>query len=222
MNLFFILFIPFLFITSPQAQEFMGLSDDQPMLIDEQHRTITLLAEFRPGAFSGRWKTTPNYHAVVWKKGRAAREALFVARVDDRTFHRALETLGATPGNNLNAAVWDYRKNKNRPEPDTRIEGTPVEVSFWWPGLPGPLPLDSLLHDPGGRGFDFRFGGNLAMIPKWKSGCIVCLYSCPGSKVGNYQYTVRDYVQRTTHFQVRPEFAGLKKKKAVLIFKIKR
>jgi heterodisulfide reductase subunit C len=34
-------------------------------------------------------------------------------------------------------------------------------------------------------------------------GCVVCLFSCPGSKVGNRTYTVRDYVQGTTRFRVR-------------------
>lgn len=41
-------------------------------------------------------------------------------------------------------------------------------------------------------------------IPRWKSGCVVCLYSCPGSKVGNARYTVRDYEKGTTRFRVRP------------------
>jgi hypothetical protein len=49
-----------------------------------------------------------------------------------------------------------------------------------------------------------RFGGHRANIPRWKSGCVVCLYSCPGSKVGNARYTVRDWEKGTTRFRVRP------------------
>ena len=48
-----------------------------------------------------------------------------------------------------------------------------------------------------------RFGGHRANIPKWKSGCVVCLYSCPGSKVGNARYTVRDYARNATRFRAR-------------------
>lgn len=48
-----------------------------------------------------------------------------------------------------------------------------------------------------------RFGGNRRNIPEWESGCIVCLYSCPGSKVGNARYTVRDYEDGVTRFRVR-------------------
>ncbi len=49
-----------------------------------------------------------------------------------------------------------------------------------------------------------RFGGHWANLPEWHSGCVVCLYSCPGSKVGNATYTVRDWVEGTTSFRVRP------------------
>ena len=48
-----------------------------------------------------------------------------------------------------------------------------------------------------------RFGGHRANVPEWHSGCVVCLYSCPGSKVGNATYTVRDWVEGTTRFRVR-------------------
>ncbi len=44
----------------------------------------------------------------------------------------------------------------------------------------------------------------VAKVPEWLSGCVVCLYSCPGSKVGNASYTIRDHVDGTTHFGVRP------------------
>ena len=59
-----------------------------------------------------------------------------------------------------------------------------------------------MLEDPSGRGFDMRFGGHRDNIPRWHSGCVVCLYSCPGSKIGNAAYTVRDFVLGTTHFSV--------------------
>ena len=63
--------------------------------------------------------------------------------------------------------------------------------------------LALLLEDPGGRGLAFRFGGHAANIPIWKSGCGVCLYSCPGAKVGNAAYTVRNYVDGVTRFRIR-------------------
>ncbi|HLN58674.1 MAG TPA: YdjY domain-containing protein [Thermoanaerobaculia bacterium] len=144
------------------------------------------------------------YHAVVWKGGRAAHAALFEAEVTDRQVLEALESLGAKPGNNLPMEAWEERKNLKNPAPDTVIAGPGVEIFVRLPGGKTLVPLASVLEDPGGRGLALRFGGNEANIPKWKSGCIVCLYSCPGSKVGNAKYTVRDYTREATRFRVRP------------------
>jgi hypothetical protein len=147
----------------------------------------------------------PGYHLIVWKDGGAAMAALFRAEVNDVQVLDALERLGARPGNALGMAAWDERKEPSSKAPDQVIAGPPVEVLVRVPGRPAPLTLDQILEDPGGRGFDMRFGGHRANIPKWKSGCVVCLYSCPGSKVGNARYTVRDWVKGTTRFRVRKD-----------------
>jgi hypothetical protein len=145
------------------------------------------------------------YHAIVWKDGRAARFALLAADVSDVEVLDALERLGAKPGNNVPMAAWDDRKNGSNPAPDTVIAGPPVEILLRLPGRSNLVPLGAILEDPGGRGLTMRFGGNRDNIPKWMSGCIVCLYSCPGSKVGNAAYTVRDYVDGRTKFRVRDD-----------------
>jgi hypothetical protein len=145
----------------------------------------------------------PGYHLIVWKEGGAAMAALFRAEVTDVQVLDALEKLGARPGNGLGMATWDDRRDKSSKAPGQVIAGPPVEVLIRVPGRPALLTLDQILEDPGGKGFDMRFGGHRANIPKWKSGCIVCLYSCPGSKVGNARYTVRDWEQGTTKFRVK-------------------
>jgi len=147
----------------------------------------------------------PGYHLIVWKDGRAAGAALFQAEVTDAEVLDALERLGAKPGNALGMATWDERKDASSKAPDQVIAGPPVEVLVRVPGRPALVTLDQILEDPGGRGFDMRFGGHRANIPKWKSGCIVCLYSCPGSKVGNARYTVRDWEKETTRFRVKKD-----------------
>ena len=146
----------------------------------------------------------PGYHLIVYKDGGAAMASLFRAEVTDAQVLDALEGLGAKPGDKLGMDVWDKRKDKDSKAPDEVIAGPPVEVLVRVAGKPGLLTLDQILQDPGGKGFDMRFGGHRANIPRWKSGCIVCLYSCPGSKVGNARYTVRDYVNDRTKFRVKP------------------
>ncbi|HKI06692.1 MAG TPA: YdjY domain-containing protein [Thermoanaerobaculia bacterium] len=145
----------------------------------------------------------PGYHLIVWKDGKAAMASLFRAEVTDVEVLDALEKLGAKPGNALGMATWDERKDPDSKAPERIIQGPPVEILVRVPGRKTPLRLDQILEDPGGRGFDMRFGGHRANIPHWHSGCVVCLYSCPGSKIGNARYTVRDYTEGTTRFRVR-------------------
>ena len=200
-----------------------GLTTAHPMKVDKQAREVRILAEMQPEAFSGGWiKWTPNYHAVVWKGGGAAGEALLVSPVSDSALYDALVSVGAVPGNNLTMASWNDRKDPNAKAPRIRVEGTPIEVLVQWEGLPRPLPLERLLLDPGGRGIDMRFGGNKALIPQWESGCIACLYSCPGGKVSNRAYTIRDYVDGTTKFSVNYSVVPRGKRPAVVIFRLRK
>ncbi len=144
------------------------------------------------------------YHFIVWRGGRAAEHALLLAHVTDVQVLDALEALGARPGNALSIATWDKRDDPRAEEPAAVIAGPPVAIEIRLPGQRRPLRPEDLLEDEAGRGFDMRFGGHRDNIPKWHSGCVVCLYSCPGSKVGNAAYTVRDFVAHRTRFRVRP------------------
>ena len=154
-------------------------------------------------AFESGW-AMPGYHAIVWKGGRMAHAALLQTDVSDAQILDALAKLGAIPGNNLPMEVWEERKNPKDPAADTVIAGPAVQVLLRLPSRADLVPLAAVLEDSAGRGLDMRFGGNAANIPKWKSGCIVCLYSCPGSKVGNARYTVRDYTKDVTRFRPKP------------------
>jgi hypothetical protein len=149
-------------------------------------------------------KHMPGYHFITWEGGRAANHTLFRTPVTDVQVIDALESLGARPGNALSIDTWDERENEASSAPDKIIEGPEVEIVIRIPGKSEPLRMVDILEDPGGKGFDMRFGGHRANIPEWKSGCVVCLYSCPGSKVGNASYTVRDFVKGTTRFRLRP------------------
>lgn len=166
--------------------------------------TIAFPAEVTAGRFERRLLGMPRYHLVVWDGGGASRAALFQAAVSDLQVLDALEALGGRPGDALGMDTWEKRRDEASPAPARVIEGPAVEVRVRVPGRREPLTLSQILLDPGSRGFDMRLGGHRANIPKWHSGCIVCLFSCPGSKVGNARYTVRDYVESATRFEVRP------------------
>jgi hypothetical protein len=164
---------------------------------------IEFTATVHARSFDGGWMM-PGYHAVVSKNGGMAHAALLVADVTDVEILNALETLGAETGGNHPMDAWEKRNDPRNPAPDSVIGGAPLQVLLRLPGKPGPVPLAEVLEDPGGRGLDLRLAGNRANIPKWKSGCVVCLYSCPGGKVGNARYTVRDWFRKVTRFRARP------------------
>jgi len=163
---------------------------------------IEFPATVHAAAFDGAGEMA-GYHAVVARGGRAAHAGLLEADVDDRAALDALERAGAKPAGNLPLAAWEDRRDPKSRAPATVIAGPPVEVLLRLPGRSDPIPLAEVVSDSGGRGLEMRFAGNAANIPKWRSGCIVCLYSCPGSKVGNARYTVRDFVSGTTRFRAR-------------------
>ncbi|MEW6113281.1 MAG: YdjY domain-containing protein [Thermodesulfobacteriota bacterium] len=207
---------------APSGKPFKGLTEEFPLQIDHHVSEIRFLADLQPAAFSGDWMThAPRYHAVVWKGGGAAREALLSAYVDDATVYDALIALGAVPGNNLTMEAWTERKNKESSAPDRRVLGTPIEARVFWDGLAEPVQLKDMLVDSGGRGIDLRFGGNKELIPVWRSGCIVCLYSCPGGKVSNHAYTIRDYEQDVRRFSVNYSLIPEGSRRAVVILRVR-
>lgn len=165
--------------------------------------TVEIPAIVNAAGFHRKVLGMPGYHLIVWKGGRAASAALFQAEVTDLQVLEALEALGARPGDNLPMATWEERGDPSSKAPDRIIAGPVVEILVRVPGRRQPLTLSEILEDADGRGFEMRFGGHRANIPRWKSGCVACLYSCPGSKVGNARYTVRDYERNRGRFRVR-------------------
>ncbi|MEO8432254.1 MAG: YdjY domain-containing protein [Acidobacteriota bacterium] len=177
-----------------------GASRERPVVRPPSE--IEFPATVHARAFDSGWMM-PGYHAVVARGGRMAHAALLEAEVSDVSVVRALESLGAAPGNNLSMDAWRRRRDSRSPAPDATIAGPAVDVLVRIPGRAELVPLSELVEDRGGRGLDLRFGGNERLIPEWRSGCIVCLYSCPGSKIGNARYTERDYVRGATRFRSR-------------------
>jgi hypothetical protein len=192
-----------------------------PVIVDSLRHEVRVVAIYQPEKFSGLLRFVPNYHLLVWDDGKAAREALFATPAPDTSIIAALERLGAVAGNNLTMDAWNKRNDAKHPAPRTKISGTAVEIFIWWKKLAAPKPLAELLDDPGGRGFDFRFGGNRHLIEHWHSGCLVCLYSCPGSKVGNAAYTVRDYTTDATKFTPRQDRLPKAGGEVVIIFRLR-
>jgi len=163
--------------------------------INAHARTITLTAEARPSAF--RQSTAPDnqYHALVSRSGGAAGKSLMVTDVEDEEVARALRDLGAQDGGGVPMAAWTRRAIPFVPGPDARVTGTRVEVHITWEGAGRSYTLEELMGASPDEGplLEIRFGGNEEHDGHWPSGCILCLYSCPGGVLSNALKTIRDH-----------------------------
>jgi hypothetical protein len=165
-------------------------------VIDRARGEVRFTAIVQPGAMD-RPFGVQGHHAIVWKGGRAHFWALFVADVSDHDVRAALDALGAKRGENLTPDAWNRRDDPASAAPDQRVEGTPIDVFVEWKGSGGRIALALLLNERGSAGprLDFRYGGNERFQSEFHSGCIVCLYSCPGGAIGNHAHPIRDYVR---------------------------
>jgi hypothetical protein len=177
----------------------------QPV-VDREHHEVRFTATVQPDALS-KWigGGVRGHHAITWRGGNAHDHALFVADASDHDVRLALDALGAKPGENLTEASWTARANATNHEPDKRVEGTALDVFFEWNGRR--VPLGDVIREKGHPQplLDFRYGGNERFQKDFHSGCIVCLYSCPGGAVGNHAHAIRDYERDGVVYEAIPE-----------------
>ncbi|CAN5781162.1 hypothetical protein BH23GEM11_BH23GEM11_04860 [soil metagenome] len=169
--------------------------------VDADARSVTFDAVAHPEAFESGLPPDHQYHAVVNRDGSAAGKSLFLTSLPDTTLARVLRDLGAEDGGGVPMSAWNLRWVPFVPQPASRAQGSTVSVTVRWAGSNGEVPLAELLADPGGQGMDLRFGGNEEHNHLWDSGCILCLFSCPGGVVSNAAYTIRDHQRGLTHFR---------------------
>lgn len=149
-----------------------------------------------PGRYHG-------HHAVTYQGGSQAHKALIEVETPDREVAAFLAEQGASSGGGIPADAWLRLSHPGASEPDLRAEGSPVVVEVRAPGGPW-FPLHALLADKGGRDLDLRFVDNRRWIETFGSGCVVCLSSCPGSKIANRAYTIRENQAGAMEFLPQP------------------
>jgi hypothetical protein len=170
--------------------------------LNHSEKSLRFSGKIFPNRFNAFTSWTKNHHFIVFKNGRAAYNALVQSDADELEILNGLEELGAKAGNNLSVATWEKRADKTVSEPDRRVEGSLIDVTLSWEENTR-LQAADIFYDRFGKGFQFRFGGHRELMNVWKSGCIVCLQSCPGGKISNANYTMREYENGTSKFDVK-------------------
>ena len=150
-----------------------ALTPQNPLRLDLKERSVSILAEV-----NGK-HPEPTHHGVVFKAGKLAHKAIFASFVDPKTFYESLVSVGFKPGNNM---TMDNMEK-------TFVEGELLEVSVTWKDARKTYRLDEVIRDSNGKPFAIRFGGNLKEALKRKTGCLLCLESCPVGITSNAAYT---------------------------------
>ncbi len=175
--------------------EINGVSTENPMLFDEEAGTITVLARV-----NGKYFTEPTRHAAVYYDGGFGDKSIFTAFADQNQFYENLISLGAEPGNNMNADT----------AAETHVEGDKMNIEVDWEGNDKPYALNDVVIDSNGNDLDMRFGGNKDSAKEKHTGCLSCFDSCPVGIISNSTYTYgavekRNEVEFTGNADVLPE-----------------
>jgi ferredoxin len=162
------------FAASPVFSQEAALTPKNPLKVDMRERSVSVLAQV-----NGKYLVQPTRHGVVFREGKNGDKAVFAALADPETFYESLLKLGLKPGNNM---TWD---NKEK----TFVEGDRLDVFVTWKGAKRIYRMDEAIRDSNGKPLAIRFGGNLKNALEMKTGCLMCLDSCPVGITSNATYT---------------------------------
>ena len=154
--------------------EYDELSNSQPLRVDANNHTVTMLVQI-----NGRFLTDDTRHGIVFKDGSNGHKSLFMGYATPKAFYEALKEAGGTPGENM---TMDNKET-------THVTGSKLDISVNWQGAAKAYSFDEVIVDSNGKKLDMRFGGNLTAAEEKKTGCLVCLDSCPVGIVSNATYT---------------------------------
>jgi len=192
-----------------------GLDGRRPLRVDRVEKTVTIPATVQVKQFD-----EDRHSLVTWESGRRGDRSLFPSPVSTARSLTALIRLGARAGDNLTAQTWEERNDARSTEPDKRAQGDRIKIFVTWNGRDKPLPLHEIFANHDAADMDFRLAGNGRLIQHFRSGCIACACSCPGAKVANHSYTVREHIRRLDSFRVRPGVLPSDGSDVTVIFKV--
>jgi hypothetical protein len=172
-----------------------------PLVVNKKYKRIDLAAVYHPSHFNA-GRGQHNHSFVTWQGGLAAPNALFTTFAPDSAIYDALVSIGAVPGDNLTYYPWSEISDPSNSGPDQKAQGPPVSIEILYGGAA--YPASAFVHDENNRPIEFRFSGNRNFIPLMRTGCVVCLESCPGGKIGNATYSMRDLVRNVARFLQLP------------------
>ncbi|PLV58131.1 YdjY domain-containing protein [Brachyspira pilosicoli] len=187
------------------------LRDDgaEPVIIDADKKEIIIEA-----IVNGKYFNSPSrHHGIVFEGGKYGDRAVLIGLSDEREVYQALIDIGAIAGDNLK--LEEYTKvSKN-------VDGQKLDVFVTWDGLGKEIPFAEIIKSDDVRPMDIRFGGNFEAAKENRTGCILCLDSCPIAITSDAAYATAELDSKKIDKFIREDVLPKDGEKVSVIFRIK-
>lgn len=181
------------------------VSQTNPIVIDKVAKTVKIYTEV-----NGKYFVEPTRHGIVFKDGSNGSKSVLRAFGNQNDFYNALIDIGAKPGNNLQLDSVGVA-----------VQGDPLDVSLTWAGAGKEIPFADVINDSTQKKFDIRFGGNQENAKSKKTGCILCLDSCPVGITSNAAHPTKDFDNKIAEFKAKKDVLPADGTAVVATFKLK-
>lgn len=189
-----------------KSEALQGVSEESPLKVDKEGKKVVIY-----GTFNGKYLTEATRHLVIYNEGKLSDMPILQTLVSPTDFHKALEDIGAEPGNNMTP------DNASK----TLSEGTPLNVKIYWEGNEGGTDLNDFLKDSNGKKIDMRFSGNLQNSEDFNTGCVSCLDSCFVGITSNATYPLGAIEEsKEVEFSVNPDNHPEDKQSVAIVYSI--
>ncbi|MFD1418527.1 YdjY domain-containing protein [Companilactobacillus keshanensis] len=162
-----------MFAVSDVTAQAAKLSSDNPIQMNKKKKTITMLT-----TVNGTYFTQGTRHVIVNVDGTNGNKSLLKTDVQPKTVYNDLKKFGAKPGDNVT----------KESKPGTKVKGTKVQVYFVINGKKMRAEKAVQVNGKDVKDLGFKFGGNMAMNNKMKTGCVLCFDSCAVGTVSGSKY----------------------------------
>ncbi|MEI0580255.1 YdjY domain-containing protein [Brachyspira pilosicoli] len=181
----------------------------EPVIIDADKKEIIIEA-----IVNGKYFNSPSrHHGIVFEGGKYGDRAVLIGLSDEREVYQALIDIGAIAGDNLK--LEEYTKvSKN-------VDGQKLDVFVTWDGLGKEIPFAEIIKSDDVRDMDIRFGGNFEAAKENRTGCILCLDSCPIAITSDAAYATAELDSKKIDKFIRDDVLPKDGEKVSVIFRIK-
>ena len=179
-----------------------------PVIIDNDKKEVIIETVVNGKYF----KTPTRHHGIVFRGGKFGDRAVLIGETDERELYQALADIGATPGNNL--LLEEYNKVSKT------VDGQKLNVFVTWDGLGKEIPFADIIKSSEERPIDVRFGGNFETAKEQRTGCILCLDSCPIAITSDAAYATAELEDKKIDKYIKEDVLPPDGSKVYVIFRI--